>query len=429
MATSKSNNIVLYVLLTLSYFFSYFFRVSTSVVLPIIQNEWELSTSIVGFISSMYFYTYAFMQPLSGVLNDKYGPSRIVGIGIIITTLGSLIFGFGDSVFLLIIGRLLMGIGLSPMLSGLLVYQSRAFNAKNYAFISGLSMMIGNFGAVVSVAPLSYALTTWERSIVFGTLSGVTFCIAICLFLFREKSIGLILEEENFKTMFKKRFRLSFIVIKRSNELRIIILSWLIIFGALMAFQGLWATIWFKQVYPQNQLINNIAATMVGVGVMFGNLFSGSLCKDAKKRSKYIKYLTMSNLVAWIFMVLSFSLPLPIIMTVIISTVLGFINGMVFVQFTAAVNEISPIGQGGAVFGLVNCFTFTSVIVFQWGTGVLIEKFSKSVTQNSAFILIFTMITVLLCIPIIGAHGLKYIRRIDNGYDVTCEARYSPSEK
>ena len=44
---------VLYFLLTLSYFFSYFFRISTSVVLTIIQAEWEISAAIIGFISSL----------------------------------------------------------------------------------------------------------------------------------------------------------------------------------------------------------------------------------------------------------------------------------------------------------------------------------------------------------------------------------------
>ncbi|MFA7119635.1 MAG: MFS transporter, partial [Sphaerochaetaceae bacterium] len=174
MKKTHSKIILVYALLVLSYFFSYFFRVSTSVVLPMIRNEWSLSAGIVGFISSMYYYTYALMQPMCGVLNDRIGPEKVVGFGIVITSIGSLCFGLGNTTMWLIVGRLLMGVGLSPMLSGLLVFQGTHFAPERYAFFSGLSMMIGNMGAVFSVGPLSLALHTWGRSSIFSLLSVVT---------------------------------------------------------------------------------------------------------------------------------------------------------------------------------------------------------------------------------------------------------------
>ncbi|HPI98307.1 MAG TPA: MFS transporter, partial [Synergistales bacterium] len=69
---------LLYCLLISAYFFSFFFRVSASVVLPELASRWGMSATLTGFISSLYFYAYALMQPLSGNLNDRFGPLRVV---------------------------------------------------------------------------------------------------------------------------------------------------------------------------------------------------------------------------------------------------------------------------------------------------------------------------------------------------------------
>lgn len=419
----------IYILFAISYFFSYFFRVSTSVVMPILQKDWGLSASVVGFISSMYFYTYAILQPISGILNDKYEPNKIVGIGIVITAIGSCIFGIGTSITALIVGRLFMGIGLSPMLSGLLVFQSRAFAESKYAFYSGLSMMIGNFGAVISVAPLSYALDIWGREIVFTGLSIITFCVAIALFLLSKKDTHRQKDTETFKSMFKKRLLLAFEVIKQSKELRIIILSWLIIFGGLMAFQGLWAVSWFYLVYPENHTVTNIAATMVSIGVMLGNILGGNICRDPLKRNIVIKHLTISNFLIWIILISCFSLKLPIAVSMLFSTLLGISNGMVFVQFTTGVNEISPIGQGGTIFGLANFCIFASVIFYQWGTGMSIEQFSRITSLNNSFLFTFIIVAALSIVPIFATSKMAKIIRIDNGANFIYPAQYSPLEK
>lgn len=405
---------VLYFLLTLSYFFSYFFRISTSVVLPIIQAEWEISAAIIGFISSMYFYTYAIFQPFCGILNDQYGPIRIVTIGIIITMIGSLCFGFGNNVLLLIVGRLLMGIGLSPMLSGLLVYQSQSFPAEKYTFFSGFSMTIGNFGAVVSVAPLSFALAKWGKEYVFLALSITMLVITILLFfLGKNSSIGQNCGNKTFKTMLKSRSETAFYVIKKSNSLKIIIIDWLIIFGGLMAFQGLWAISWFRAVYPNNKNSIALAASMIGFGIMAGNFFGGNIGKTAAKRHIILKIITLLNFLMWLGMLWCFYVTMSLYITMSVSFILGIINGIAFVQFTAAVNEISPIGSGGSVFGITNFCTFTSVIFFQWCTGIGISRLSIRMPLPETYIRIFFIITVCMIIPAFITSQIKSVSRVD----------------
>ncbi len=58
----------LFLLLVGSFFLTVFFRISASVVLPMEGERLGMSAALVGFISSVHFYAYAFLQPVSGIL-------------------------------------------------------------------------------------------------------------------------------------------------------------------------------------------------------------------------------------------------------------------------------------------------------------------------------------------------------------------------
>ena len=75
----------LFLLLVGAIFLTVFFRISASVVLPLEGVRLGMSASLIGFISSVHFYAYAFLQPVSGVLHDRYGPVRVVIFGLLLT--------------------------------------------------------------------------------------------------------------------------------------------------------------------------------------------------------------------------------------------------------------------------------------------------------------------------------------------------------
>lgn len=402
----------MFAFLVISYFFSYFFRVSTSVVLPILQQEWGFSAALAGFISSMYFYTYAMMQPLCGMLNDKIGPTLVVGVGIIITSIGSIIFGLGNFPAALVVGRLLMGIGLSPMLSGLLVYQSTNFSTARYTSLSGLSMMVGNMGAVFSVAPLSLAIHHWGRLTVFSGLSLVTLTIAAVLLAYSLSRARAPHNGASFRSLLASQFRMAFSTVKASREIKLITMIWMVSFGALMSFQGLWAVSWFSAAYPRDAGLASLSATMIGIGVMAGNIIGGALGKAPSKRHRIVSACVYLTATMWVLVILCFWRQAPLALTVAAATFLGITNGVSFVQFTAAINDLAPVGQGGSVFGITNFFTFTCVILFQWGTGSLIGWFGHRMGSAEAYLSTFLIVTLSMVIPCVAATILAPFSRV-----------------
>ncbi len=365
----------IFALLVSAYFFSYFFRVSASVVLPRLSAEWGMSAATAGLIASLYFYSYAAMQPVSGALNDRFGPLRVVSAGLAITAVGVLMMGFADTSLVLGIGRLLTGLGLAPMLSGALVFQAAGFDAREYAKLSGITYTVGNFGAVVSVAPLEWAIGTWGRQAVFLGLAVLNVVLAGVLVGCRKYDPVRARRVASAGESAWARMREAFATIGRSGQLRAMMVIWAVSFGALMALQGLWAVSWFQTAYGVPSGVASAWATLIGVGVMLGNFFGGQLGRWAIPRRRAIAMACTTYGALWVALLLEVwaGLPLPVVGLTALG--LGMAAGVSYVQLTAGVDDLAPEGKGGALFGAVNLFTFVGVILYQAGTGMLLQRF------------------------------------------------------
>lgn len=397
--SSKKSYIVLGLLIG-AYFFSYFFRVSASVVLPRLAAEMSISSSLTGFISSLYFYAYAVMQPVSGALNDRFGPQVVVSIGLLITASGSMLFAVAHNIMQLAVGRTLLGLGLAPMLSGVLVYQSRHFSPEKYSFLTGLTYAIGNFGAVVSVAPLGWAIDNWGRLAVFASFFIATAILSLALLMSREKRLSISPREVGSDGAgIIGRLGIAFRKIIVSRQLKAMSILWMVSFGALMSLQGLWAVSWYSTVYEIPMATASNWATLIGVGVMCGNWIGSNAGRSIKRRKAAIITASLFNAASWAAITLSIFLKWPLTITGSIGFLIGIFSGASYTHLTAGVNDISSNGNGGALFGAMNLFTFSSVILFQWGTGVLLSVFSGSSTPPypaTSFLPVFMIVAALV---------------------------------
>jgi len=405
--------IFLYVLLVAAYFFSYFFRVSSSVVMPVLASEWGMNASLVGFISSLYFYMYAFMQPISGALNDKFGPTYVVSAGIFVTGIGALLFGFAPNPLVLSIGRLLTGLGLAPMLSGVLVYQANRFPKNKYAFFSGITYTVGNFGAVISVAPLAFAISSFGRNMVFVFLAVINVILAVLIFSRRKDDPILSHRKKKVNvdsTPLIKQMGFAIKKIFKTKQLIFMLVLWGISFGSLMSLQGLWAVSWYQTSYGISSNEASSWATLIGIGVMLGNFFGAHIARDSKSRKKVIAIACSVYSISWLVLLLGIYSHVSVIVVGILGCILGLAAGVSYVHLTAGVNDISPAGKNGALFGMMNFFVFVCVIVFQWGTGVILQNFpgmTEGIYTHEGYMVTFTVVTVL---ALVSLFALLFIR-------------------
>jgi sugar phosphate permease len=159
-----------------------------------LQADFAIGPAQLGNLAATYFYVYTLMQVPTGVLADTLGPRRIVALGGLIAGLGSLLFGLADSFALVSAGRLLIGLGVSTAFIALLKVNAAWFPENRFGSMAGLTLLIGNLGAVLAATPLAWALSwaSWHDVFVgIGVISLINAALVWWLVRDRPEDVGL----------------------------------------------------------------------------------------------------------------------------------------------------------------------------------------------------------------------------------------------
>ena len=101
---------LLAVVVLVTFFESTFFA-ALAPLLPHLKDELGFSKSAAGLLTSAYAIGVALVAVPGGLLGARSGPKRVALVGIIVISLGSVAFGFADTLWQLLLARGLQGIG------------------------------------------------------------------------------------------------------------------------------------------------------------------------------------------------------------------------------------------------------------------------------------------------------------------------------
>ena len=98
---------------TLAVFICYIDRINISVAAVEIQGQFGWDNTQLGLVLSSFFVGYIFTQYLGGFLADRYGGKRVLGYGVLLWSLFTILTPLAahNGFFLLLLTRVLMGLG------------------------------------------------------------------------------------------------------------------------------------------------------------------------------------------------------------------------------------------------------------------------------------------------------------------------------
>src|SRR5437879_2673461 len=117
---------------------NYFDRTIVSVALPVIAADLNLRPAKLGVLLSAFFWSYALMQVPIGWLSDRFNLRWLYAGCFALWSLTCGFTGFASSLGVLILLRMLLGIGESIYLPGGMKLVSVLFPAKDRGLASGL---------------------------------------------------------------------------------------------------------------------------------------------------------------------------------------------------------------------------------------------------------------------------------------------------
>ena len=182
MQSSFYEKLCVFIPFALGYFLSYLFRVVNAVLAPNLASDLGVGPSELGLLTATYFITFAASQLPLGVLLDRFGPRKIEAFLLIFAAVGAFIFSRAQSVSGLVIGRALIGFGVSACLMAAFKAFVIWFDRQQLPLINGFQMAAGGFGALTATAPVEAALGVTDWRGVFFILAIITLAVAAAVF-------------------------------------------------------------------------------------------------------------------------------------------------------------------------------------------------------------------------------------------------------
>jgi len=350
------------------YFLSYLYRTINAVLAPELVSALNLDAGALGLLTSIYFLTFAAFQLPLGVLLDRYSPHRVESLLLLLAAAGAALFALSEGLEELVIGRALIGLGVSACLMASLKTFVLWFPAQRLPAVNGWVLAAGGLGALTATAPVELAmeLTSWRG--VFVGLAVLTLVTAAVLLLvvpgrpatshagdWRAQLRGI-------ATIYTSR------VFWRLAPISLIDMS------AHMAIQGLWAGPWLRDVAGLDRLAVADHLFWVAAGMVAGFLSMGNLAYRLSQLGVKTQTVSLGGMILFMLVQGLIILGLPLGhdgATLAVWVAFGFLGTSGNLAY-AILSQHFPKVLAGRVNTALNLLVFVGAFALQWGLGAMI---------------------------------------------------------
>lgn len=164
-----------------AYTLSALIRAIIATLSPVLSQEFSLQSRDLGLLAGGYFLGFAATQLPLGTWLDRYGPKRMIVCFLSVAVLGCLAFSVATSFAGLLLGRVLIGMGVSACLMAPLSGFRRWLDAPTLLRANSWMLMSGSLGMLTSTLPVQWLLPLVGWRALFWMLAGLIFLAMIVL--------------------------------------------------------------------------------------------------------------------------------------------------------------------------------------------------------------------------------------------------------
>ncbi len=365
MTTSTPNPLRVFLPFAFGYFISYLYRVVNAVMAPDLAADMGVGPSELGLLTSAYFLTFGAFQAPLGVLLDRFGPRKVEAFLLVFAAAGAFIFSRAESVTGLVIGRGLIGFGVSACLMAAFSAFVMWFRSSRLPLVNGFVMASGGLGALTATAPVEAALQITDWRGVFTLLAALTLVCAFVIFLVvpdkKREPGGVSLGEQ----------------VRGIGEVFTSPVFWRIAPWTTMSqatylsIQGLWAGPWLRDVALLDRTAAANVLLLTAAAMVTGFISLGALAERLSKIG--VRPIVVGTAGMGVFLAIQLLLILELIS---FSTPLWMLFGLFGSAGILCYSELSqrfPTRLTGRANTSLNLLVFAASFAAQWGLGVIIN--------------------------------------------------------
>ncbi len=366
------------------YVLVYFHRLCPAVLAVDMMRELRAGGTLFGVLGAAYFYPYMVMQIPSGLLSDHWGPRKSISLFLLVAFLGCLVLAAAPTAAVAILGRTLVGLGVSVFFVPALKLLAVWFLPQQFALTAGLFLAAGGLGMLVATEPLGLlnAWIGWRLS--FGAVGVLTLVSALLVWLVvRDHPVegpqpaGQGIRAEPHPHAAGSAMLATMKAVLAERAFWPVALWFFCMGGIVFGFGGLWAGPYLMHVYGLDAAGAGRVLSMLAVGMILGSP-SASFLSDHVFRARKPVVLLASVLLVLLTGLLAFRtacMPLSALygLCFFLSVCSNAVAG---VAFTIG-KELFPVEIAGTSTGVLNLFPFAGAAVCQPLLGAILERHGK----------------------------------------------------
>ncbi|MDA1000298.1 MAG: MFS transporter [bacterium] len=362
---SRATTLRIFLPFGFGYFFSFLFRSVNAVIAPDLVRELGVSATDLGLLTSVYFLTFGSFQFPLGMLLDRYGPRRIGTALLFTAAIGAYIFGSGESLFALVLGRALIGLGFSSALMSAYKANTIWFPKEKLARMGGITLTFGGIGALASTSPVAAMLQVMSWRGVFYFLGALTVLVALSIFIFAPKE-----EQNSSGESFSEQLAGTRQILCSRDFWRYTPLVSLT-FAAFLSLQGLWAGAWLRDIAHVSRSAVATHLLVVAAAMTAGFFIFGWLTDALRERGIAETTVVAAGTAVFLIMQLLFCFGFTR-WTYLTWAIFGFAGTSAVVGYPI-LSGIFPPHLAGRVNTTLNFFLFAASFSAQYAMGAIID--------------------------------------------------------
>jgi MFS family permease len=387
---AQSKAITIFIVFALGYFISTLLRAITATISPELVSEFNLTSGELGLLGGGYFLGFASVQIPLGYLLDSKGPRKIVSYFLSLSIVGLILFATAQNLTMLLISRVLIGVGVGACLMGPLTAYRIWFQDETQQRANSWMLMVGAIGMLSSSLPVQFFLPIIGWRAIFLSLALLTLACIILIVIFipkwQPKSIdNKHLNESKLSTVWKNPLFKSLVPMGFFS------------YGGLFAIQTLWAGPWMIRVSGYTPEESAQGLFIIYLCMLISFLVWGYFVpKFSKNVNDAIRLLKIGA-----------PLSLCVLMLIIyLGPKAGFIHWALFIVSSIFLSLTQPavgmafsLSNAGKALTSFNLLIFIGAFFIQWIIGLIIDAgiaFNLSEIDSFKVAMTFVLITSLL---------------------------------
>ncbi|MCC6392149.1 MAG: MFS transporter [Bryobacterales bacterium] len=190
------------VLLVVGGALNYVDRATLSVANKLIQDDLGIPVDRMGLLLSAFLWAYAFAQLPVGGLIDRFGPRRMLGLGLFSWSVAQAAGGFVTNFGSFVAARVALGIGEAPLFPGGARVVRDWFGINERGFATGLCQSASSLGNFIAIPLLTFLMLSlnWRWMFIIVGVFGVGLAVIWWLVHRDPAEVELTAEEKRYLT-------------------------------------------------------------------------------------------------------------------------------------------------------------------------------------------------------------------------------------